>query len=202
MENLNLVFLVAVRSEVDRIRQILSAIELQLFRAEFSLPIMRLEVKRGFVLADWMKSASRCESEKEFLLLLQAGQTRVRELTESEMDQIIQRDKSRLNRFQELAWKLRTVRLGDCYVYPSMGKRAWAVGQVSDVSEMFTRLEPFSSRIWKMKLFASLFTNLPLILLNAHEKLNIDDGSHRAIAMYLSGIRDVQAYVGTQQPET
>src|SRR6266540_6874244 len=135
-----------------------------------SRTLMRLDVKRAFVLADWMKSASRCESEEEFLLLLRAEQRRVRELTEVEMDQIIQRDKSRLQRFQEVTWELRTVRLGDCYVYPGMGERPWAMGQVRDVAPMFTRLEPSSGRIWKMKLFARSFTNLPLILLQTDKK--------------------------------
>jgi len=160
---------------------------------------MRLEAKRAFVVADWMKSASRCKSQEEFLILLRAEQTRVSKLHETEMDQIIQRDESRLERFQTLDWQLRTVRLRDCHVYPRMGKRAWAVGCVSDVAAAFNRLEPSLSRIWKMKLFASLFTELPLIVLEDAGKLTIDDGSHRAIAMYLSGIRDVPAYVGAKK---
>ena len=167
-----------------------------------SLGLMRVEAKRAFVLADWMKSATRCEGEQEFLLLLQTEQIRARNLSEGEMDQIIKRDESRLERFETLTWELRTVRLGDCHVYPRMGKRAWAEGKVSDVSAKFMRLEPSTSRIWKMKLFAHLFASLPMILLQRDEKVEIDDGSHRAVAIYLSGIRDVQAYVGTQPQET
>jgi hypothetical protein len=157
---------------------------------------VRLKVKRAFVLADWMKSASRCDSEEEFLLLLRAEQTRVEELSESQMDQIIKRDESRLERFQTCTWAFRTVGLGDCHVYSGMGKRSWAVGRASEVSTAFTRLEPSSSRIWKMKLFAPVFSHLPLILLQIDKEFTIDDGSHRAIAMYLAGIRDAQAYIG------
>jgi hypothetical protein len=144
-----------------------------------------------------MKSACRCESEEEFLLLLRLEQRRLRQLTEAETDQIIIRDNSRLDRFENLGWELRTVELGDCYVYPRMDKRPWAVGRVRDVSAKFVRLEPSSSRIWRMKLFASLLTRLPLIIVTKEGKLEIDDGSHRAIAMYLSGIRHVRAYVGS-----
>jgi hypothetical protein len=160
---------------------------------------MRLEVMRAFVLADWMKAASCCESEKEFLLLLRAEQARVSELTEVEMDQIIGRDESRLTRFQTFDWELRTVRIGDCHVFRRMGDRAWAEGQVRDVASMFERLEPSVSRIWKMKLFAPLFTDLPIIVFQIGQKRQINDGSHRAIAMYLSGIREVRAYVGAEK---
>jgi len=50
-----------------------------------------------------------------------------------------------------------------------------------------------------MKVFAYLFAELPLIILRKGGKLEIDDGSHRAIAMYLSGITDVQAYIGSSK---
>lgn len=160
---------------------------------------MRLEAKRAFVLADWMKSASRCERQEEFFALLRAEQTRVSELREAELNQIIQRDEDRLSHFQTLVWELRTVQLGECHVYPQMGKRAWAVGSVSEVAPLFKRLEPALSRIWRMKLFAACFTELPLIALQKSDKLSLNDGSHRAIAMYLAGIRDVQAFVGTRK---
>ncbi len=160
---------------------------------------MHLEVKRAFVLADWMKFVSRCESEEEFLLLLRSERRRLRRLTEAETDQIVSRDDSRLDRFEKLVWELRRAPLGDCHVHPRMGKRPWAVGRVRDVSAKFMRSEPSSSRIWKMKVFAYLFAELPLIILRKGGKLEIDDGSHRAIAMYLSGITDVQAYIGSSK---
>ena len=161
---------------------------------------MSVEAKRSFVLAERLKAASACENEHEFLSLLQTEQARVRDLGETELDQIIsERDKSRRGRFNALSWELRTVALSDCHVYPTMGGRPWAIGRVDEVSAMFTRLEPSCSRIWKMKLFASVFSHLPLIVLQESQTLTFDDGSHRAFAMYLAGVRDVQAYVGCQR---
>jgi hypothetical protein len=136
------------------------------------------------------------------VVLLDTEQKRVAQLTEEQVDQIVTRDESRLRRFQELEWDFRRVTLGECQVYPRMGKRAWAVGRVSDVSSAFTQMEPTTSRIWKMKLFASLFLRLPLIILQKGQTMEIDDGSHRAIAMYLSGIREAPAYVGARESKT
>jgi len=158
---------------------------------------MNIEVKRAFVLADWMKAAGRCRSEEEFLALFASESTRLARLTEGEFDQIIARDQSRLKRFETLEWELDSTPLGDCYVYPRMGDRAWAEGQVRDIAGKFVRQEPPSSRIWKMKLFAALFRRLPLIIVVRGKNLEIDDGSHRAIAMFLSGIKDANAYIGS-----
>jgi hypothetical protein len=61
-------------------------------------------------------------------------------------------------------------------------------------------MEPAGSRIWKMKFFAAIFrSELPLIVFRQDERLEIDDGSHRAIAMYLVGITKARAYVGIQK---
>jgi hypothetical protein len=157
---------------------------------------MNIEVKRAFVLADWMKAARRCESGEEFLALLEIETARLAKLAELELDLIIAHDQSRLRRFETLSWRLGSVPLGDCYVYPRMGDRFWAVGKVKDVSTKFARMEPFSSRIWQMKLFAALFERLPLIIVMTGMKCEIDDGSHRAIAMFLSGKTDAKAFIG------
>jgi hypothetical protein len=161
---------------------------------------MNLDAKRAFVLADWMKIAHRCESEEEFLSLLGSEESRIARLQASELDQIIARDKLRLDRFNDLYWVLEDVELKDCCVYPRMGQREWAVGNVVQVAERFVRMEPIESRVWKMKLFASIFSQrLPLIVLKNQGKQDIDDGSHRAIATQLSGINTVKAYIGTHK---
>jgi len=161
---------------------------------------MNIEAKRAFVLADWMKAAQRCDSEEEFLSLLSSEKLRVTSLGEHELNQIIVRDTDRLNRFETLAWTLDRVSLGDCFVYDRMGARPWAVGTVKEVGEKFVRMEPSGSRIWKMKFFADIFSSqLPLIIIREEGKLKIDDGSHRAIAMYLSGINEGSAYIGGVQ---
>ena len=160
---------------------------------------MRLEAKRAFVLADWMKSASRCESEEEFLVLLYSEQKRVAALAEAQIDQVLARHEPRLIRFQTRRWELGNVALSECYVWPEMGKRPWAVGRVSEVAAAFRELESTTSRIWKMKLFARMFTHLPLIILQTEQRLDIDDGSHRAVAMYLREIQDAPAYIGIEE---
>ena len=161
---------------------------------------MNIDAKRAFVLADWMKAAHRCDSEEAFLSLLSSERLRVASLQAHELDQIIARDMSRLECFEKLAWRLDSVSLADCYVYSKMGERPWAVGTVKDVGEKFVRMEPSGSRIWRMKLFARIFSSqLPLIIVQRSERLDIDDGSHRAIAMYLSGIKKSTAYIGIKK---
>jgi hypothetical protein len=160
---------------------------------------MNIEVKRAFVLADWMKAAQRCESEREFDVLLASEGARVRSLSEPELDQIIGKDRHRLERFETFAWIVdEKCDLAKCWVYHRMGGRSWAVGTVQEVAEKFHRMEPLGSRVWRMKLFAMYFkSQLPLIVLNQQGVLRIDDGSHRAVAMWLAGVTQATAYIGT-----
>lgn len=161
---------------------------------------MNIEVKRIFVLADWMKAAERCDSEEDFRSLLSSEEIRVAGLLESELDQVISRSESRLKRFEELDWTLDEITLADCAVWDRMGDRPWAVGTVREVADKFLRMEPSGSRVWRMKLFASIFSSqLPLIIVHLSGKFAIDDGSHRAIAMRLAGIKKAKAYVGAEK---
>jgi len=83
-----------------------------------------------------------------------------------------------------------------------MGSRPWAIGTVGEVGDKFLRMEPAGSRISKMKSFAGIFgSQLPLIISCRHGKLTIDDGSHRAVAMYLVRIKKEKAYVGFRKKE-
>jgi hypothetical protein len=164
---------------------------------------MNIEVKRAFVLADWMKSAKRCRSKEEFCAMLWVETARVEKLSEHGLDEIIVRDQLRLDRFEKLPWRLDIVSISECLVYPRMGERLWAVGTVKEVAERFLHLEPIGSRIWKMKLFAEIFSsNLPLIIIERAGRFDIDDGSHRAVAMQLSGIMKTNAYVGLERKRT
>jgi hypothetical protein len=156
-----------------------------------------MEVKRAFVLADWLKSAERCTTEEEFLRLIESERTRVGALSESELDQIVGVDPERLKRFSEFDWDERKVILRDCFVWDKMGGRPWATGTVESVASKFLRMESQGSRVWRMKLFARLFeAEIPLIVRQSQRGLEIEDGSHRAIAMYLVGVTEVIAIVG------
>lgn len=164
---------------------------------------MSIEVKRAFVLADWMKAAEWCESEEEFRTFLASEKSRVFALRESELDQIIEGDESRLKRLEEPGWTFEEVEVADCFVWERMGGRPWAIGTVREVGDRFLRMEPTGSRIWKMKFFAPIFSSqLPLIIFCRDGRLAIDDGSHRAVAMYLAGIGKAKAYVGIQKRRT
>ncbi len=159
---------------------------------------MNVDVKRAFVLAEWMKAAERCDSEREFYVLLVSQQRRIDALSEPELDQIISKDHGRLERIEEWEWKLdERFELAGCRVYERMGGRPWAVGTVREVADMFQRMEPLGSRVWRMKSFAVYFEReLPLIVLDQDGVLRLDDGSHRAVAMYLSGVKQAKAHIG------
>jgi hypothetical protein len=160
---------------------------------------MNIEMKRSFVLADWMKAAKRCKSEEEFRILLVSEKSRVSLLCERELDQIIGRDESRLERFEHSNWKLEDVAVSDCIVWPEMGGRPWAVGSVREVADRFLRMEAAGRRVWRMKLFAGFFASeIPLIMFRRNGRLEIDDGSHRAVAMHLAGIARAKAYIGVE----
>lgn len=164
---------------------------------------MNIEVKRAFVLADWMKAAHRCEGEEEFRMLLAQEDNRVLTLLEPELDQIIGGYPPRLERFEQYKWTVEDIVIADCFVWNQMGSRPWAVGSVREVGEKFLRMEPTGSRIWKMKLFAGIFSSqLPMIIVRQNGRSEIDDGSHRAIAMHLFGIQRAKAFVGVLNKRT
>ena len=162
-----------------------------------SVSELRIDAKRAFVLADRMKRGP-FEHIEVLLSVFASEKSRVQQLSEAELDGIIARNSDRLEKYDRAIWKFDHVALTQCTVYPRMGERAWAEGRVHEVAEKFKRLEPLTSRIWSMKLFASLFSiELPIVILSEGSILRIDDGSHRAVAMHLSGIQRAAAWIGT-----
>jgi hypothetical protein len=157
----------------------------------------RVEAKRAFVLNDYLK-AGPFDNIELFLIVLASEKSRLQQLTETELDCIIARDRHRLENYNRATWALERVKLGTCLVYPRMGQRAWAQGTVSDVVEKFKKFEPLTSRIWVMKQFRSVFeVHLPILVLRENAKFQIDDGSHRAIAMALGGVEYAMSWIGT-----
>jgi hypothetical protein len=79
-----------------------------------------------------------------------------------------------------------------------MRDRAWAKGCVPAVAELFKHHEPKGSLIWNMCKFSDVFSSrLPIIVsVLSPSTLMIDDGSHRAIAMALTGLRSALAWIG------
>jgi hypothetical protein len=157
----------------------------------------RIEAKRAFVLSDRL-TAAPFDNIEIFLTVLNEEKSRIQVLSVTELDSIIGRDRERLHNYNVAVWKFDKLQLGSCFVWPEMGRRAWAQGTVCEVAEKFKRLEPLNSRVWNMKLFSSIFEGqLPIVVLRKNSKFQIDDGSHRAIAMALSGIQTVSAWTGT-----
>jgi len=158
--------------------------------------VTRTEAKRAFVLADMLKGAP-FSSIEVFQPLFATEKSRVEKLSDAELDSIIARDPIRLQNYNKVTWKLDHIMLGACSVYPRMGGREWAKGSVCDVAERFKRIEPLGSRIWMMKNFSIVFeVQLPILVLTKGSEFHIDDGSHRAVAMALCGIKKVAAWIG------
>jgi hypothetical protein len=157
---------------------------------------IRTEAKRAFVLADRLKSGP-FDSLEVFQAVLAAEKSRVAQLSDGELDSIIARDPRRLQEYNKATWNIERIMLGACFVYPKMGGREWARGSVCDVAEQFKRLEPLVSRIWMMKHFSGVFeAELPIMVFTKSSNYHIDDGSHRAIAMWLCRIERIAAWVG------
>lgn len=99
---------------------------------------------------------------------------------------------------RSVALWLDCIDLDRCVVWRHMGDRPWAEGFVISVAELFRCYEPQQSRIWGMETFSELFSSrLPLIVsVLSPTTFMIDDGSHRAIAMALAGVRSALAWIG------
>lgn len=104
----------------------------------------------------------------------------------------------RRSRYIKARWSLMDVNLIQCHVWPQMGGRPWATGTVNALLPIFRQQEPKDSRIWAMVSQAALFVDhLEILIIREAGVLKIDDGSHRAIAMALGGLRVTRAYVGS-----
>ena len=65
------------------------------------------------------------------------------------------------------------------------------------VADLFRRHEPQQSRIWDMQKFGDIFSSrLPIIVFRVGPRVMIDDGSHRAVAMALAGLKSSVAWIG------
>jgi len=156
----------------------------------------RTEAKRAFVLADRLKVGpfDCLESLKRSWTV---ERSKVQQLFDADLDRIIAPDPKRLGEYDRASWKLDRIMLAQCFVYPKMGERPWAEGTVENVAEEFKTKEPPDSRIWKMMPFSSFFeAQLHILVLKEKSHCRIDDGCHRAIAMSLSGIKQITAWVG------
>lgn len=157
-----------------------------------------LNPKRVFVLADAINEG-RFETIDSFLVCLRARMAEISAYSDAQVDSIIKKWPPRFAAYEEARWEFKQLDLNKCFVWTGMGGLAWAKGCVFDVATLFQQYKPSDNKVWEMMRFVDIFSSqLPIIVLKNQSGLWIDDGSHRAVAMALSGIRKVSAWVGTQ----
>lgn len=155
-----------------------------------------LGAKRAFVFANRLK-VGPFESADALLAASKATEVLVDRLSIAELDAIVEADGDRLRRYNNARWRLAALELGPCAVWPKMGEREWAVGTVENVARLFTTKADTSDRIFQMMALSSVYRqHFPLVLFNSSNGLWLDDGNHRAVAMYLAGVRTAPAWVG------
>ncbi len=155
-------------------------------------------VKETFVIAERLKDGP-FDTHEAFLASLERSKREVTSWPDCELDAFIgSQDRVRLDFYNRARWRLDSVNLDTCLIWRRMGGRDWAEGLVPAVAERFRSLEPEGNPIWRMQKFGELFAlQLPIIVsvLNPSTRM-IDDGSHRAIAMFLAGLKSTLAWIG------
>jgi hypothetical protein len=154
-------------------------------------------VKEAFVVADTLK-AGPFHSPEALLASIEKSQREVTSWTDNQIDAFIAQDNpNRLRDYDHAHWKLDRVDLERCIVWRSMGDRPWAEGGVMTVADLFKCHESRQSRIWDMQKFGDIFSSrLPIIVFPVGARVMIDDGSHRAVAMALAGVKSAVAWIG------
>lgn len=117
------------------------------------------------------------------------------------------KDGIRWDLYNKCRWRLDCVELRGIRIYPKMGRShkdneeiPELKGTVDDAAKIVSNHLVFFPKIKNMKQYADMFCRfLPIIIVNTkRRKYDIDDGNHRAVAMYLAGIRKVNAWVGEE----
>jgi len=161
-----------------------------------------IRIMRHFYLCQEIKSPLQARAdwpEKDFVKVLQAQKKKIGRIKDGEIKEKLKSDSYRYEGYQAATWSLRKISLKYCSVFPNMGGREWAFGTIHDLLPRFRDpvFESPQSQIWALKKMAALWAaHLPIIVWQKGSSLRIDDGSHRAMAMALAGIDEVEAYVG------
>jgi hypothetical protein len=154
--------------------------------------------KEAFVVADTLKGGT-FHSREAFLTSLENVEREVTSWPDNQIDSFIAADNPwRLDNYTRAQWSLDHVDLERCTVWRHLGGRKWAEGSVTSVAELFRHHEPQQSRIWDMQKFGDIFSSrLPIIVFPVGSSVMIDDGSHRAVAMALAGLKSAAAWIGS-----
>ncbi len=158
------------------------------------------DVKEALVLGNALKG--NWSDYEAFKTMLRHQKARIASLSDLALNDLIQ-DKKRLLAYDTATlWTLEEVRLSKCRVWPHMGGRKFITGSVEEAAALFLQHGKTDDRLYSMAKMAEadLFSELPIILFRrkkSPEGFRIDDGCNRAVAIWLVGIRVVNAYVGT-----
>jgi hypothetical protein len=152
-------------------------------------------VARSFLLAEALKKAP--PDRDAFRGLLEEERKKIAGLSIKEL--FAQIDSDRRKRFEMGQWVFTIVSLDRCAVWPGMGGEDWARGPVSKISGLFpSKAMPGSrTRVIRERIL-EVYSEFPLILIRTrsdHSRFRIEDGSHRAIAYYLAGMKQAFAFV-------
>jgi hypothetical protein len=152
-------------------------------------------VMRHFLLCNAMQ-AGPFSPESDALVAIAAKRAHISAMSDAEVVAAAE-NPHRRSYYLKAQWNLVDVDLRNCYVWKEMGGRPWATGTVDSLLPIYRQQEPKNSRIWAMVPHAGLFADhLRIVIIREKGMLNIDDGSHRAMAMALGGLSSAHAFVG------
>lgn len=168
------------------------------------IPCSPREAKNAFILADRMKGPGKDtdlarQDLTKYRDVLLANRADVEAMADESVDVAIgTRDATRLRRYSRAIWSFGAISLSTCFVYNRMGSRKWIDKMlVPEAAESIRQRNDSSDRLWRMKELTQLVVlDLPIIILATGGKVQIDDGSHRAVAAWLAGIKELPAFVG------
>ena len=152
-------------------------------------------VARAFLLAEELKRAPR--TAKPSARSWKAQRKKLAALSGTELFKLIEVD--RRKRIELGSWVFTIINLDRCAVWPGMGGEDWARGPVAKISGQFPSKAQSGNRTRAIReRVQEIFAEFPIIGIRTrsdHTRIRIEDGSHRAVAYYLAGFRQVFAYV-------
>ena len=152
-------------------------------------------VARSFLLAEALRKAP--PDRDAFRALLEEQRKKIAGLSIKEL--FAQIDSDRRKRFEMGQWVFTIVNLDRCAVWPGMGGEDWARGPSARSPASSPRRPcPGAGRAVIRERILEVYSEFPLILIRTrsdHSRYRIEDGSHRAIAYYLAGMKQAFAFV-------
>jgi hypothetical protein len=152
-------------------------------------------VARAFLLAEELKKAPA--NFDAFRTMLETERKKLAGLSGENLFKLI--DADRRKRIEAGSWVMAIVNLERCAVWPGMGGEEWARGPVTKIAGQFpSKAKPGNRTRAIRERINEVFADFPLIGIRTrsdHNRIRLEDGSHRAVAYYLAGFRQAFAYL-------